>query len=50
VISVGIEDEDRKHTWMEDAESVSKICRDYKFFCKVPILLFFETNPTQAFG
>lgn len=23
VIGVGVEDEDKKHTWMEDAESVS---------------------------
>lgn len=23
VIGIGIEEEDRKHTWMEDAESVS---------------------------
>jgi len=25
VIGVGVEEEDRKHTWMEDANSVSEI-------------------------
>ena len=24
VISIGVEEEDKKHTWMEDAESVSR--------------------------
>lgn len=26
VIGIGIEEEDRKHTWMEDADSVSLAC------------------------
>lgn len=25
VLGIGIEEEDRKHTWMEDAESVSSV-------------------------
>lgn len=25
VIGIGIEEEDRKHTWMEDADSVSSV-------------------------
>lgn len=31
VIGIGIEEEDRKHTWMEDAESVS-----LPFICRSP--------------
>lgn len=29
VIGIGVEDEDKKHTWMEDAESVNLISSLY---------------------
>lgn len=29
VIGIGIEEEDRKHTWMEDADSVSIIIKNH---------------------
>lgn len=34
VIGIGIEEEDRKHTWMEDADSV----------CPAVILFFFQSG------
>ena len=39
VISVGVEEEDRKHTWMDDADSVSLfICLFIAYYlCKIYI-------------
>lgn len=32
VIGIGIEEEDRKHTWMEDADSVSTVHQFFFFY------------------
>lgn len=35
VIGIGIEEEDRKHTWMEDADSVSGVVGIQASLCQV---------------
>lgn len=34
VIGIGIEEEDRKHTWMEDADSVSGVAGIQSSLCQ----------------
>lgn len=44
VIGIGVEEEDRKHTWMEDANSVSKTEESSTLFSN-----HMPTNPQSRF-
>ena len=45
VIGIGVEEEDRKHTWMEDANSVSKTEEP-----NTQLLIYMHTNPRSTFN
>ena len=47
VIGIGVEEEDRKHTWMEDAESVSNLKQNEPVREKTNTLGF-RPGPTQT--
>ena len=45
VIGIGVEEEDRKHTWMEDANSVCKAEEPSTLFS-----IYVHSNPQSAFN